>query len=226
MQEPVLKNLVELVKLLGVVDFERGAEEAGGRGFYLKRVGMGLNLPLITFALDFLEKRGYEELEPPLFMRKGMMAKCAQLHEFDEELYKVTGEGDDKPVYPSIPATDKIRWIFKLLQEQKPVHMTYRELVACSNCTDFQSRKLEIQYGEQGKGNDQTQTKQYVHLLNSTLTATTRTMCCILENYQREHGVEIPKALQNYMGGKTFLHFKDKPAADVKRKNQREGKLV
>ena len=40
MQEPALKNHVELVKLLGVADFERGAEVAGGRGFYLKRVGM------------------------------------------------------------------------------------------------------------------------------------------------------------------------------------------
>ncbi|KAM1108228.1 hypothetical protein ACFX10_004958 [Malus domestica] len=223
MQEPVLKNLVELVKLLGVVDFERGAEEAGGRGFYLKRVGMGLNLPLITFALDFLEKRGYEELEPPLFMRKGMMAKCAQLHEFDEELYKFNTYRVVAVVSGALNGAAAKKYD---LEGWFPASQTYRELVACSNCTDFQSRKLEIQYGEQGKGNDQTQTKQYVHLLNSTLTATTRTMCCILENYQREHGVEIPKALQNYMGGKTFLHFKDKPAADVKRKNQREGKLV
>ena len=53
------------------------------------------------------------------------------------------------------------------------------------------------------------QTKKYVHLLNSTLTATERTMCCIIENYQREDGVKIPEALQEFMGGKTFLPFKN-----------------
>ncbi|KAL7227173.1 hypothetical protein ACSBR1_022104 [Camellia fascicularis] len=51
------------------------------------------------------------------------------------------------------------------------------------------------------------QAKQVVHLLNSTLTATERTMCCILENYQREDGVEIPEVLREYMGGETFLPF-------------------
>ncbi|KAK1407513.1 hypothetical protein QVD17_39129 [Tagetes erecta] len=67
-----------------------------------------------------------------------------------------------------------------------PASKAYRELVSCSNCTDYQSRKLEIRFGQK-KGNDQT--KQYCHLLNSTLTATERTLCCILENYQTEKGV-------------------------------------
>ncbi|CAN1219350.1 Serine--tRNA ligase, cytoplasmic [Linum perenne] len=49
--------------------------------------------------------------------------------------------------------------------------------------------------------------KQYVHLLNSTLTATERTMCCILENYQKEDGVEIPEVLRPYMGGISFMPF-------------------
>lgn len=66
------------------------------------------------------------------------------------------------------------------------------------------------------------QTKQYVHLLNSTLTATERTLCCILENYQKEDGVEIPEVLQPYMGGKTFLPFKAKPAtSDAKGKKSK-----
>lgn len=56
------------------------------------------------------------------------------------------------------------------------------------------------------------QAKKYVHLLNSTLTATERTICCILENYQRADGVEVPEALREFMGGKTFLPFKNKPA--------------
>jgi len=64
------------------------------------------------------------------------------------------------------------------------------------------------------------QSKQFVHMLNSTLTATERTLCCILENFQKEDGVEVPKALQPYMGGVEFLPFKQpldaKQAADSK----------
>ncbi|XP_074341666.1 serine--tRNA ligase, cytoplasmic-like [Apium graveolens] len=51
------------------------------------------------------------------------------------------------------------------------------------------------------------QRKQYVHMLNCTLTATQRTMCCILETYQRDDGVEVPEVLRPYMGGKTFIPF-------------------
>jgi seryl-tRNA synthetase len=64
-----------------------------------------------------------------------------------------------------------------------PFQGEYKELVSCSNCTDYQSRALEIRFGIR------TQTdvkKKYVHCLNSTLCATTRTMCCLLENYQTE----------------------------------------
>lgn len=65
------------------------------------------------------------------------------------------------------------------------------------------------------------QAKQYVHLLNSTLTATERTMCCILETCQKEDGVEIPEVLQPYMGGKSFLPFKTKPAPEAKGKKSK-----
>ena len=61
------------------------------------------------------------------------------------------------------------------------------------------------------------QAKQYVHMLNSTLTATERTICCILENYQREDGVEIPKVLQPLMGGLEFLPFKLSPETKSKK---------
>lgn len=87
-----------------------------------------------------------------------------------------------------------------------PSSETYRELVSCSNCTDYQARRLDIRYDQKKE-----QTKQqYVHMLNSTLTATERTLCCILENYQREDRVDIPEALQCFMGGRTFLPFKAK----------------
>ncbi|GKE62768.1 serine--tRNA ligase, partial [Tanacetum coccineum] len=94
--EPTLKNHVELVELLGIADLKKGANVAGGRGYYLKGVGVRLNQALINFGLDFLEKKGYTALQTPFFMRKDIMAKCAQLTQCDKELYKVTCEGDDK----------------------------------------------------------------------------------------------------------------------------------
>lgn len=64
-----------------------------------------------------------------------------------------------------------------------PFQQEYKELVSCSNCTDYQSRALEIRYGVK-KATDLKKT--YVHALNSTLCATERTLCCLLENYQKE----------------------------------------
>jgi len=61
-----------------------------------------------------------------------------------------------------------------------PGYKAYRELVSCSNCTDYQSRGLNIRYGQKKKGDT---SKKFVHLLNGTLCATQRTLCCILENY-------------------------------------------
>lgn len=73
----------------------------------------------------------------------------------------------------------------------------YREIVSCSNCLDYQSRRLGIRFRD--KTNEET---RLVHTLNSTLVATERTMVAILENFQTEKGsVEVPKVLQKYMGG-------------------------
>ncbi|KAL4581077.1 hypothetical protein LXL04_017285 [Taraxacum kok-saghyz] len=71
-----------------------------------------------------------------------------------------------------------------------PTSKTYRELVWCLNYTDYLSRKLEIKYGH-NKSNEQI--KQYCYLLNSTFTPIQMTLCCMLDNYQREDGVEMPK---------------------------------
>ncbi len=50
--------------------------------------------------------------------------------------------------------------------------------------------------------------KAHVHMLNSTLTATERTLCCLLENFQTPEGVRVPKVLQPYMMGIEFIPFK------------------
>jgi seryl-tRNA synthetase len=74
---------------------------------------------------------------------------------------------------------------------------SYREIVSCSNCLDYQARRLGIRFRD--KTNEET---RLVHTLNSTLVATERTMVAILENFQTSRGsVEIPKVLQKYMGG-------------------------
>lgn len=72
----------------------------------------------------------------------------------------------------------------------------YREIVSCSNCLDYQARRLKIRFRE--KTNEDT---QYLHTLNSTLIATTRVMVSIMENFQTKDGhIRIPSVLQNYMG--------------------------
>ena len=77
-----------------------------------------------------------------------------------------------------------------------PGQSAYREIVSCSNCTDYQARRLGIRFKD--KTNEET---RLVHTLNSTLVATERTMVSIIENYQTSNGeVEIPDTLQKYMG--------------------------
>lgn len=72
----------------------------------------------------------------------------------------------------------------------------FRELVSCSNCLEYQSRRLGIRYGQTKKMNAQT---EYVHMLNATMCATTRVICAILENYQTDTGITVPDVLKPFM---------------------------
>lgn len=86
-----------------------------------------------------------------------------------------------------------------------PAQNTYREIVSCSNCTDYQARRLNIKYREK----EGAAPKELVHTLNSTAIATGRTIVAILENYQQEDGsVTIPEALRKYMNGITKIEPK------------------
>lgn len=313
--EPNLRFHHELLYMIDGADYERGANVAGQRGYFLKGVGVQLNYALINYAMEFLTRdtNRYTLIQTPFFMKKEVMAKTAQLEEFDEALYKVSGsrEGDEKYLIATseqpISAMHMDEWmdpnqmpiryagvstcfrkesgkdvwgIFRVHQFEKveqfcitapaksweehekmrtiseefhqslgipyrvvvivsgelnnaaakkydiegwfpgntdgvrgttghAIPATYRELVSCSNCTDYQSRSLNIRYGTTVKANG-TQSesgKQYVHMLNSTLTATGRGICAILENHQTDKGINIPEPLQKYMGGKTFIPF-------------------
>lgn len=73
----------------------------------------------------------------------------------------------------------------------------YREIVSCSNCLEYQSRRLKIRFRD--KTNEDT---RYLHTLNGTLVATTRVLVSIMENFQTKDGhVRIPQVLQRHMGG-------------------------
>eukprot|EP01090_Pellita_catalonica_P006338 TRINITY_DN1654_c0_g1_i1.p1 TRINITY_DN1654_c0_g1~~TRINITY_DN1654_c0_g1_i1.p1 ORF type:complete len:456 (-),score=106.49 TRINITY_DN1654_c0_g1_i1:123-1454(-) len=288
----------ELLHMIDGYDPERGVKVAGHRAYFLKDNAVLLNQALINFGINFLKKRDYTPIQTPFFMNRDMMAKTAQLEQFDEELYKVSGKGVTEPKYliatseQPISAFHAGEWlkkkelplryagystnfrkeagshgkdtwgIFRVHQFEKieqfvitepdksweehenmikvsedffqalglpyrvvtivsgelnnaaakkydlegwfPGYEQFRELVSCSNCTDYQSRSLEIRCGIKKKGD---KTKTYVHMLNSTLTATERTMCCILENYQTKEGIVVPDVLQPYMGGVKLIPF-------------------
>lgn len=107
-----------------------------------------------------------------------------------------------------------------------PGQGAFRELVSCSNCTDYQSRRLKIRFGMTKKMNE---SMEYVHMLNATMCATTRTICCILENFQEEDGVRVPDALKPFMPAEyrdTIPFVKEAPIDQEetqKQKKQREG---
>lgn len=317
-----LYNHVDLMHRLDIRDTEpnggpsEGTKVAGGRAYFLKGHGVMLNQALINYGLVFLAKRGYTQMHCPFFMRQSMMGLCAQLSQFDEELYKVTGEGEDKYLIATseqalcayhqgkrIPkeqlptryagysscfrkevgshGRDQLG-IFRVHQFEKveqfvlsspegdaswklmeqmskiseefyqslglpykvidvvtgelnnaaarkydleawfPGSRAYRELVSCSNCTDYQSRRLECRVagGKNAKGDTE---NTHVHMLNSTLCACTRAMCCIVENYQTPDGVRIPDVLQPFLGGIDFLPFMQ-PAPTMKEEKPKKVK--
>lgn len=288
----------EVMGKLGAYNMKAGSVVAGHRGYFLKDIGVFLNQALIQYGMNFLANHKYTVLQTPFFMASDMMAKTAQLSEYDDLLYGLGGKnggdngdnGDnendkyliatseqpiscyhynewlEKDQFPirycgystcfrkeAGSAGKDLRGIFRVHQFEKieqfcitapekswemheemlqiskdfleslgipyrvvaivsgalndaaakkydiegwfPNTGEYRELVSCSNCTDYQSRKLKIRYGFKEKGEKAT----FAHMLNSTLCATERLMCCIMENYQTANGVEIPPVLLDYM---------------------------
>lgn len=87
-----------------------------------------------------------------------------------------------------------------------PSQKCFRELGSCSNCTDYQARRSNIKYKENGQ-------LKFVYTLNNTAIATERMMVCLIENFQQKDGsVKTPKALWKY------LPFKVLNAKRTKRK--------
>ncbi|KAM9912053.1 hypothetical protein OXX69_002931 [Metschnikowia pulcherrima] len=289
----------EVLLRLDGYDPERGVKIVGHRGYFLRKWGVFLNQALINYGLAFLYGKDYLPLQAPVMMNKEVMAKTAQLSQFDEELYKVLDGEDEKYLIATseqpISAYHSNEWFespaeqlpikyagysscfrreagshgkdawgifrvhafekieqFVLTEPEKswemfdhmienseqfyqslglpycvvgivsgelnnaaakkydleawfPYQKEYKELVSCSNCTDYQSRNLEIRCGIKQQNQIE---KKYVHCLNSTLSATERALCCILENYQKEDGIVVPEVLRPYIpGSPEFLPF-------------------
>jgi seryl-tRNA synthetase len=82
-----------------------------------------------------------------------------------------------------------------------PGQARYREISSCSNCGDFQARRMNARYRPEGEKGT-----RFVHTLNGSALAVGRTLVAVLENYQNEDGsVTVPGALLPYMGGVTAL---------------------
>lgn len=96
----------EVLTRLDGYDPERGVKIVGHRGYCLTGYGLFLNLALINYGLEFLWCKGYTPNQPPHFMTRELMAKTAQLEQFDEELYKVT-ESEDKNTDKYLIATSE-----------------------------------------------------------------------------------------------------------------------
>ncbi len=82
-----------------------------------------------------------------------------------------------------------------------PSQNTYREISSCSNCGDFQARRMDARTRKAGEKGT-----RFVHTLNGSGLAVGRTLVAIMENYQDEGGrIAIPSVLQSYMGGLTHI---------------------
>lgn len=111
------------------------------------------------------------------------------------------------------------------LEAWYPGSGSFRELCSCSNCTDYQARRLLVRYGQTKKMNDKA---DFCHMLNATMCATTRVICCILENNQTDEGIVVPELLRPFMGNTDLIKFVKPPPIeelkDTKAKGKKKGK--
>lgn len=83
-----------------------------------------------------------------------------------------------------------------------PGRQKYGEISSCSNCTDYQARRLDI------RCNDENGKLVHAHTVNGTACAIPRMLITIMENNQKERWVDIPDELQKFMDGKTKIERK------------------
>jgi len=279
------RDHIELGRLLGAIDLERGAKVSGSRFYFLTGIGAQLELALVNMAMDQARNAGFTQVIAPSLVKPRAMEGTGFLGQAADDVYRIEGEDlylvgtSEVPMaaYHSDEILDaetlplryaafspcfrkeagshgkdtkgiiRVHWFDKvemfvvttleesyaehqrLLDWEKefldklelayrvidvaagdlglsaqrkfdceawiPTQGKFRELTSTSNCTDFQSRRLDIrQRGASGN--------TPVATLNGTLTAITRTIVAILETHQQADGsVRVPEALRPYLGG-------------------------
>ena len=279
---------IDLAQNLNIIDLERAAKTAGARFYYLRGGLVKLSQALISFALDFMQEKNYDLIQPPYMINRKSMEGAVIANDFEDVIYKVQDEdlfligtsehaiasmhtdeildgnelpfryasfspcfrkeagahGKDQKGIFRVHQFDKVeQFVFtkpenSWTEHEKMISITeefykkleipfkvillssgdmgkvsaktfdieawmagqnaYREIVSCSNCLDYQSRRLKIRFRD--KSNEDT---KYVHTLNSTLVAVERTIVSIMENFQTNDGhISVPKVLQQYFGDK------------------------
>ena len=289
------RDHVELGRMLGAIDLERGAKVSGSRFYFLTGVGAQLELALVNMAMDQAREAGFTQVIAPSLVKPRAMEGTGFLGQAADDVYRIEGEemylvGTSEVAMAAFHSDEildvstlprryaalspcfrkeagshgkdtrgiiRVHWFDKvemfvyttveesyaehqrLLQWEKdfmgklelsyrvidtaagdlglsaqrkfdieawiPTQGRYRELTSTSNCTDFQSRRLDTR----GRVADGSITP--VATLNGTLTAIPRTIVAILETHQQADGsVRVPEALRPYLGGLEVL----KPVAE------------
>jgi len=283
------RDHIELGRLLGAIDLDRGAKVSGSRFYFLTGVGAQLEFALINLAMEQAREAGFTQVIPPSMVKPRAMEGTGFLGQAADDVYRIEGQDmylvgtSEVPMaaYHSDEILDgaslplryaafspcfrkeagshgkdtkgiiRVHWFDKvemfvyttveesyaehqrLLEWEKqfldklelayrvidvaagdlglsairkfdceawiPTQGKYRELTSTSNCTEFQTRRLDTR-GRFAAEDGATTTKP-VATLNGTLCAMTRTIVAILETHQQADGsVRLPKALQKWMG--------------------------
>jgi seryl-tRNA synthetase len=279
------RDHVELGRILGAIDLERGAKVSGSRFYFLTGVGAELELALVNLAMQQAREVGFTQVIAPSLVKPRAMEGTGFLGQAADDVYRIEGEdlylvgtsevpmaayhsdeildlstlplryaafspcfrkeagshGKDTKgiirvhwfdkvemfVYTTVEESyaehqrllgwekqflDKLELAYRVIDtaagdlglsaQRKfdceawiPTQGKYRELTSTSNCTDFQSRRLNIRARQEGGD------VQPVATLNGTLTAIPRTIVAILETHQQADGsVVLPQALRPWMG--------------------------
>ncbi|NYJ03377.1 seryl-tRNA synthetase [Nocardioides thalensis] len=279
------RDHIELGRMLGAIDLDRGAKVSGSRFYFLTGVGAQLELALVNMAMDQARNAGFTQVIAPSLVRPRAMEGTGFLGQAADDVYRIEGEdlylvgtsevpmaayhsdeildaaslprryaafspcfrkeagshGKDTKGIIRVHWFDKVEmFVYTTLEESYaeherllawekefldklelayrvidvaagdlglsairkfdceawiPTQEKYRELTSTSNCTEFQSRRLDIRARDDGG-------TRPAATLNGTLTAITRAIVAILETHQQPDGsVRLPAALRPYMGG-------------------------
>jgi seryl-tRNA synthetase len=284
------RDHVELGRMLGAIDLERGAKVSGSRFYFLTGIGAQLEFALINMAMDQARANGFIQVVPPSLVKPRAMEGTGFLGQAADDVYRIEGQDlylvgtSEVPLaaYHSDEILDigtlplryaafspcfrkeagshgkdtrgifRVHWfdkvemfVYTTLEESFAEHQRlldwekefldklelcyrvidvaagdlglsaqrkfdceawiasqrrFRELTSTSNCTDFQTRRLDT------RGRSTDGEIQPIATLNGTLCSTNRPIIALLETHQHEDGsVRVPEALRPYLGGLEVL---------------------